>query len=55
MKIVAATAVTIFSLFAAFTGAYAWFVSNMNETAEGEMFKVVNAETAVEEILWNNN
>ena len=50
LKIIAATAMTIFSLFAATAGAYAWFTSRLNEAAEGDMFEVANVDTSVEEI-----
>ena len=50
LKIIAATAMTIFSLFAATAGAYAWFTSRLNEAAEGDMFEVANVDTSVKEI-----
>ena len=50
MKIVAATAMTIFSLFAALSGVYAWFVSKMNEANDLDIFevkKVGNGATSI--------
>lgn len=41
---------TIFTLFVAFTGAFAWFVSKTSEDADGEAFEVSKVGTSVQEI-----
>ena len=40
MKIIAATAMTIFSLFAATVGAFAWFTSKLTQANDADQFKV---------------
>ena len=50
LKIIAATTMTVFSLFVAITGAFAWFVSKLNESSTGDSFEISTVETAVQEI-----
>lgn len=50
LKIIAATAMSIFSLFAAGMGAFAWFASHFRESAEGEIFDISSPDTSVQEI-----
>lgn len=43
LKIVAATAMTIFSLLAAVTGAFAWFVGNIEQAAQSDYMEIQSA------------
>ena len=47
LKIIAATAMTIFSLFAAMTGVFAWFTSKMNEAANGDEFAIYHDDSQI--------
>ena len=47
IRIVTATAVTIFSLFTGITGVYAWFKTTMSATIEASMFEVTNGSSSV--------
>jgi hypothetical protein len=47
VKIIAATAMTIFSLFAAVTGAFAWFTSHINEASRGTDFGVYHDNSQI--------
>ena len=48
LKIVAATAMTIFSLFAAAAGAYAWFTSHLQENSQMEEMEIEMAKLIAE-------
>ena len=50
LKIISATSMAIFTLFATFTSAYAWFVSTMNQDANNEDFYVKRLDTPVTSI-----
>ena len=47
LKIIAATAVTIFSLFAAATGAYAWFTAHLDEATHTNQFGVYDDNSEI--------
>ena len=47
LKIIAATAMTIFSLFAAVAGVFAWFTSHLNESAQGTDFGIYNDDSQI--------
>ena len=47
MKIIAATAMTIFSLFAAVSGAFAWFTAHLDESAHGDEFGVYSDDSEI--------
>lgn len=50
LRIIAATAMTIFSLFTATLGAFAWFASKLSQKADSDIFEVSLVDTTVEEI-----
>ena len=50
LRIIAATAMTIFSLFTVTIGAFAWFASKLNQAADGDVFEVTFVDTTVQEI-----
>ena len=50
LKILAATSMAIFTLFTAFTSAYAWFMSTMNQEAGNDNFYVKRLDTPVTSI-----
>ena len=47
LKVISATAMCVFSLLCAFMGAFAWFVSKMNEDADADQFAVNKVESAI--------
>ena len=50
MKIVAATMMTIFSLFACFSGAFAWFLANKNANNDSDSFEISDLGTKISQI-----
>ena len=50
LKIVSATCMAIFTLFATFSSAYAWFISIVNQEADNDQFYVKRNETPVTSI-----
>lgn len=47
LNIIAATSLSIFSLLAVFTGAYAWFVSKLNQSPESASFNIYHDDSAI--------
>lgn len=54
LKIIAATSMTIFTLLACFTGAYAWFNAARTRNVENESFEVTRFDSAVTSISVHN-
>ena len=54
LKIVAATAMTIFSLFAATVGAFAWFTGKIQEAGQADEFSVIVNNGRLKNIYFHN-
>ncbi len=50
LRIIAVTSMTLFSLLAATTGVFAWFVSKLNESSDSSLFEVDPVQTSIREI-----
>lgn len=53
MKIIAATAMTIFSLLATSMGVFAWFVSKVSESNQSDQFKVTDIDGKLKNIYFH--
>ena len=54
LKIVAATAMTVFSLFAATVGAFAWFTGKLQQANQADDFKVTVTDGRLKNIYFHN-
>ena len=55
MKIIAATAMTIFSLFAVTVGAFAWFVANLQQANNADQFSVTIRDGRLKNIYFHSH